>query len=196
MQLKWSSELASSWRLVYKNELPIPCSKCTLRMVGDRTPYQLANKNRENCKTILGGRMSPTEVFLIAVISLFRAVSTNNIFVCLVSKDNQDFFIQSVISYWMETQTHGFAASFCNRRLTPDTCTPASTYTYIHILQPECGWVSVPDATSKGPCAFRSSFTPSKNSRPPAFSKALPKRVQNSRWGHTGWNGNVCKPLY
>lgn len=32
----------------------------------------------------------------------------------------------------------------------------------------------VPDATSRGPCAFRSSLTPSRNSRPPAFSRALP----------------------
>lgn len=34
--------------------------------------------------------------------------------------------------------------------------------------------ISIPDATSKGPCAFRSSFTASMKSRPPAFSRALP----------------------
>lgn len=35
----------------------------------------------------------------------------------------------------------------------------------------------LPDATSKGPCAFLSSLTPSRNSRPPAFSRALPERA-------------------
>lgn len=45
---------------------------------------------------------------------------------------------------------------------------------------------SVPDATSKGPCAFLSSFTPSRNSRPPAFSRALPE-TQSSSWA-PGWS--------
>ena len=42
----------------------------------------------------------------------------------------------------------------------------------------------IPDATSRGPCAFRRSFTASWNSRPPAFSRAVPsdrKRVSATK---------------
>lgn len=38
---------------------------------------------------------------------------------------------------------------------------------------------SLPAATSRGACALRSSLTPSRKPRPPAFSRAFPERSAN-----------------
>lgn len=42
----------------------------------------------------------------------------------------------------------------------------------------QCPMSAVPEATSRGPCPLRSSLTPSRNSRPPAFSRAVPRTGQ------------------